>query len=90
MTSCKLRTDHRNCAATHGPLRSHARAASVLFDPSTDNDEVAPMALANVEEGNSDQEDELSEVGSGDDKIKIKDNLEDAEDELEEGVQGPM
>ena len=62
----------------------------MLFDPSTDNNEVAPMALANVKEGNSDQEDELSEVGSGDDKIKIKDNLEDAEDEIEEGVQGPM
>ena len=82
-----------------GPSRSHARAASVLSDPSTDNDEVAPVALADVEEGdagNSDQEDKLSEVGSGVDKIKIEDdpedaedNLEDAEDELEEGVQGP-
>ena len=82
-----------------GPSISHARTASVLSDPSTDNDEVAPVALADVEEGdagNSDQEDKLSEVGSGVDKIKIEDdpedaedNLEGAEDELEEGVQGP-
>ena len=87
------------------PSRSlHARAASVLLDPSTDNDEAAPVALANVEEGDagkSDWGDELSEVGSGGDKIKIKveivednfedaeDDLEDAEDELEEGIQGP-
>ena len=64
----------------------------MLSDPSTDNDEVAPVALADVEEGDvgkSDQEDEVLEVGSRGDKIKIKveiveDNLEDAEDDLED------
>ena len=81
------------------PLR--ARAASMLLDLSTDNDEAAPGDLADVVEegsaGMSDQEDR--EDGEGD-KIKIKventeadlgddeDGSEDAEDELEEGVQG--
>lgn len=79
-----------------------ARAASMLSDPSTDNDEAALGDLADVVEegsaGMSDQEDKGDGEG---DKIKIKvedteadlgddeDGSEDAEDELEEGVQGP-
>ena len=78
-----------------------ARAASMLSDPSTDNDEAALGDLADVVEegsaGMSDQEDKGDGEG---DKIKIKvedteadlgddeDGSEDAEDELEEGVQG--
>ena len=75
----------------------HARAASMLLDPSTDNDEAAPGDLDDVVEegsvGMSDQEDKGDGEG---DKIRSRWRIlklilgsEDAEDELEKGVQGP-
>ena len=58
------------------PLRLlHARVASVLSDPLTDNYKVVPRDLANVNEGDvgkSDWEDKLLGVDGGGDKIKIK------------------
>ena len=78
-----------------------ARAASVLLDPSTNNDEGALGDLADVvEEGSVGMSDQENKGDGEGDKIKIKvedteadlgddeDRSEDAEDKLEEGVQG--
>lgn len=75
----------------------------MLSDPSTDNDESAPSALADLAESVTEEIDQDDEASAGEDlskgtgvdemrKIKVEideDDLEDAEDELEEGVQGP-
>ena len=78
------------------------RSASVLSDPSTDNDNIRFLALTDIREeadlGNTDLDSELVQ----DDQDKLTDtnlvlttdeksdgDVEDDEDELMEGVQGP-
>ena len=75
-----------------GPLKMlHTRSASVLSDTSTDGDHIELLALADVAEDDwvelvLDDQDRMS---SGEDQGSGKVEIEDAEDELEEGVQGP-
>ena len=80
-----------------GPSKtSHTRSASVLSDPSTDNEHIGSSTLADVSEDDrvnlalNDQDGILSGEDQGLGKVHIDEvEIEDAEDELEEGVQGP-
>jgi len=80
-----------------GPSKtSHTRSASVLSDPSTDNEHIGSSALADVAEDDQvevaldDQDGISSGVAQGLGTLEIDEvEIEDGEDELEDGVQGP-
>ena len=91
-----------NLPAEGSSKASRARSASVLSDPSTDNDHIGVLALTDVgeeaDQGDTDSDSELvqddqaelADVNSGSMMAeKSDDDVEDDEDELMEGVQGP-